>query len=197
MPEITKKYANELIAKSFICKEIFGIDPGKSNGAIAKYSDRGIETWNLNKFRDFDDMCDFWEYQASICEMPLSILEKITTYPEDAKNTGKMFQLQKLKEHYTELRASMRTNNIKFIEVMPHYWQDVLRIRKKGEDYNIRKRRHKDIAEDWFLGTKVTLHNCDALLLTQFAMHKIKYDPFWIRQNTKESTHNNLFKQKK
>lgn len=201
---MNKQKVNEIVNTAFICDTIFTIDPGKSNGAIAKKQADKIETWDIKKIHSFDDLCDFWAYQREICKLPICFLEKITTFQsdvpdkrEDAKGysqaIGKMFQMKKLKDHYVELRSALRTNLIPFIEIMPLQWQKNLRIYIPGEDYKIRKRRYKDIATERFPQIKVTLTNCDALLLTDFAMKKLNNDPLWIKQNLKERINHKIF----
>jgi len=88
-----------------------------------------------------------------------------------------------LKNHYAEIRACLKINSIPYIEVMPLTWQRYLKIHIKKEDYSIRKHRYQDIAKDLFPQIKVTLKNCDSLLLLEFGEKKLYYDPLWIRQN--------------
>lgn len=183
MKKLTKIQVNKIISDSLICDSMFGIDPGISNGAISKSTDNRVESWNMEKVKNFDDMNDFFKYQAEICKLPLAILEMITTFPGDAKNIGRMYQMQKLKTHYAEIRACLKINAIPFIEVMPLTWQRYLKIHIKREDYSIRKHRYQYIAKDLFPQIKVTLKNCDSLLLLEFGKKKLYYDPLWIRQN--------------
>jgi len=84
MKELTKTQVNKIVSDSLICDSMFGIDPGISNGAISKSTDNRVESWNMEKVKNFDDMNDFFKYQAEICKLPLAILEMITTFPGDA-----------------------------------------------------------------------------------------------------------------
>jgi len=182
---ITKEKAIEIVTKTQICDTVFTIDPGRSNGAIVKQSGNKVESWNMNKIQSFDDLCDFFRYQREICKLPLCFLEKITTFQSDTQSIGRMFQLTKLKDHYVEIRSALRTNNIPFIEVMPLQWQKGISIYIPGEDYQVRKKRYKDIAKEIFkyVNIPITLQNCDALLLLHFARMKLKRDHLWIHQH--------------
>lgn len=179
-------------AENLICKEIFTIDPG-INGAISKYRSDRLESWNLEKMKTFEEQNYFFEYQKSICKLPLVFIENITTYQADASNVGKMFQLDKLKRHYADLRCALKNSGFPFIEVMPIHWMKYLNIYIPGEDRNVRKKRFKDIAKDDFPEIKVTLKNADSLLLINFARQKLKHDNLWILKNTKEPKVKNLF----
>lgn len=183
MTELTKYQVNKIVSDSMVCDTIIGVDPGISSGSISKSTDGKLESWNLEKLKNFDDMNDFFKYQREICKLPIVMLEEINTYPGDARDVGRMYRLQKLKTHYAELRACLKINSLPYIEVQPRVWQGYLKIAIKNEDYTIRKRRYKDIATEMYPQIKVTLKNCDSLLLIEFCKRKLYYDPFWIRQN--------------
>jgi len=194
---------NEIVTRAFVATEIFGIDPGKSNGGFAKWNGERYEVWSIKKITSFDALVDFWKYQAEICKLPLVFIEQITTYPADFGNEGmtnekrsmmigRMYQMNKLKDHYVELRSALKLANIQFIEVMPSSWQKYLEIHKSGEDYKIRKERYKDIAASWFPSIQVTAWNSDALLLIEFGRKKLKYDNRWILNKLKKKTDTKL-----
>jgi hypothetical protein len=177
---------NKIITESLICDTIFTIDPGRSNGAIVKYSliTKRLEIHKMEKFKELSDFSDYFRYQKSICKLPVCFMEKITSFPSDYNkgNIGKAFNLDKLKDHFVELRTSLKLAQIPTIEIMPRSWQQYLNHYIAGEDYKIRKARFKDIAKDEFSFEKVTLWNADALLLVQFAKKKLKYDSLWVVQ---------------
>lgn len=164
--------------------EVFGIDPGASGG-IAKYKECRTESWKMPK--NFDDLCDFFDYQKSICERPLIALEKVQLWQGDekdksGKNVGRQFRIQKMLNHYAELRSAIRSRGFEFIEVAPVTWQSYLKIRIKDEERSVRKNRFKDIAGELYPSQKVTLNTADALLLVEFLRRKIKYDPLSLIQ---------------
>lgn len=180
---------------NLVASEIFGVDPGKSNGGISKYKNGKIETWNMKDISDFTDLCDFWKQQKETSKQPLIFIEKISTFKADLTNVppskkdeyiGRQRNMDKLKIHYVELISAIKVAEIPFIEIMPYHWQYYLKIHIHNEDYGIRKKRYKDIASDWFPGIKVTNMNCDSLLLIEFAKRRLKYDMFWILQHIKK-----------
>lgn len=180
-----KTRINELITQAFIAKELFTIDPGKTNGGIVKFKDNKFETWPLKKMIDVHDLTDFWKYQAEICELPLVVLESINTFNSDVENIGRMHRLNKLKDHYVELKTALKLSKIQFIEIMPSSWQRYINVFIAGEDYQVRKSRYKDIASDWFPGQKIVGWNADAFLMIEFIKRKLKYDQRWILNKLK------------
>jgi hypothetical protein len=99
-----------------------------------------------------------------------------------------MYQMNKLKDHYVELRSALKLAKIQYVEVMPGSWQKYLEIHKSGEDYRVRKDRYKDIAKSWFPSVRVAAWNSDALLLIEFGRKKLKYDNRWVLQRLKKKT---------
>jgi len=173
-----------------IAKELFGIDPGRKSGAIAKWNGK-IEIWQLDKFASSNDYFDFFRYQKEICQNPVIVIENITTYPADASNPGKMFRLEQMKTHYAELRAAIRASGISFIEVMPRSWMKYLHLYIDHEDRDIRKKRFKDIAKERYSYVKVNSKNADALLILEYARTRLKYDPQYFVSGIKENTRQN------
>lgn len=204
MENLTQNQIDNL-NQSLIACELFGIDPGISNGGITKYvPDKPIETLKMDKLKDFNDMCDWFRYQKEICKLPLVILENITSHSSDygekgetekqkSIRIGRSMQLDKMKTHYAELRGAIKLARLPYIEVMPMSWQAYLKIRIKGEDYLVRKERFKDIAREFYPSVKVAAWNADSLLLVEFARRKLKYDRFWIVQNIKKPEKSNPF----
>jgi hypothetical protein len=182
--------ANEQVAQAFIAKDLFGIDPGKSNGGIVKYNGERYESWPLKKMNTFEGMVDFFKDQSKICKLPLVFLEKITSFAgdyNDPTQRGRIFQMNKLKEHYVEIKSALKISGIPFIEVMPMSWMKYLQVHIAKEERAIRKKRFICIAKDEFPGNKVVGWNADAFLLIAFGRKKLKYDPRWINQKLKEN----------
>lgn len=181
---------NDLVNQAFVASHLFAIDPGKSNGGIVKFDWERYESLHLAKMSNYQDMVDFFIYQKEICKMPLIFLEKITSYVQDYNDTEmrkRTFRMDKLKEHYAELRAAIKTSQIRYIEVMPHVWQKQLKIHIPKEDREVRKKRYKDISKEWFKGNHVVGWNADAYLIMKFAQMKLKYDPSWVHQQLKKT----------
>lgn len=193
--EITKNAANKIVTESFICKEIIGIDPGKSGG-IAKYNliTGKIECWKMPD--DFDKLLDFFDYQMEICELPIVCIEKVQIWNSDSETPGKQFGIQKMLRQYAELLSAIKTKKIPYIEVPSVTWQSTLHLRMKGEDKPTRKRRYKDIAQDLYPVIKSTLHVSDAILIMHFLRVKLKSDSLWVLQHLKKPEKKvNLFKE--
>ena len=175
--------------QNLVAKELFTVDPGKSNGCILKYHPAdGIE---LNKMPEtFEDLVDYFRYQQEICSVPMIFLEIVSLRKDD---TGKKaFRIQKMLNHYSELKSAIKLSGIPWIELHPRTWQTYLRIQIQGEDYDTRKTRFRDIATGWYPLEKVAKWNADALLILRFAQKKLDHDPLWILQNKKEPK-NTLF----
>jgi len=181
-----KEKINEIVGSAFIAKELYSIDPGSTNGGIVRFKDNKYESWPLKKMKDFNELCDFWKYQAEITSLPLVALEMINTYNSDTENIGRMHRLNKLKDHYVELRSALKLAKINFIEVQPRSWQKTLNISIPGEDYQIKKERYKDIAKDMFPTEKIVGWNADAYLIIEFLRTKLKYDQRWILNKLKK-----------
>lgn len=197
--------STEIINRAFVASELFTIDPGISNGGVVKYNYERYESWAMSKMSDFNDMCDFFRYQKEICKQPLVFLEKITSFSGDYSGdteqekkqyVGKTFQLNKLKDHYVEIKAALKSADMPFIEVMPAQWQKYINVHIKNEDYKIRKSRLKDLASNQFPGQNVVGWNSDAFLILSFAIKKLKYEPSWVIKKMKENNkpRKNLFK---
>lgn len=182
------------VAEALMAKEIFGIDPGRSNGAIYRY--HPSEPDQVVKMpREFDDILDYFRYQKEICKLPMAFIEKVNLRHDD---TGyKKFRVQALLQNYTELIAALKTTEIPFVRVHPRTWQNYLRLHIPGEESETRKRRFRDIAASYNALIKPTLWNCDALLIAYFGQRKIVYDPMWIMENLeKKENKNRLFNTK-
>lgn len=185
-----KERINQIVTQAFIAKEIITIDPGKSNGGIVKLNENRYETWALGKFTDFEKIVDFFKYQAEICKLPLVVIEMITTFNPDSENIGRMHRLNKLKDHYVELKSAIKLSKMQWIEVMPSSWQKYINIHQPGEDHQVRKARYKEIAKDWFQGQNVVGWNADAFLLQEFIKKKLKYDQRWVHNKLKHNINN-------
>ena len=161
---------------------IIGIDPGMSGGmAVWRPNDLAKTHKMPREIKLFDE---FLKYQKSINGYILVIIEKVQPFWSDSKeeNKGKQFRIQQMLGNYAQLKAVLETNSIPYIPISPITWQTYLRIRKKKEEKQVRKNRFKNIAQNQFPEIKVTLWNCDALLLVQFGRMKRKLDPGWIKE---------------
>jgi hypothetical protein len=214
--ELTKEHVMSIIGKAFIATEIYTIDPGRSNGCIARYKPDDpliIKTWPMSKINNFEVLVDFLRYEASICKLPIVFLERITTFAGDYKPRyfnsnqpisvkeykeeiakrnayiGRAFQLNKLKDHYVELRSAVKLSKMQFIEVMPRTWQTYIGVYQHNEEHTQRKKRYVDIARRYYPQVNVVGWNADALLMVEFAKRKLKYDQRWVLNELKKMQH--------
>lgn len=166
---------------------IIGIDPGISNGGIAVIRDRTCTTVKMPKF--FSQQKEYFEYINSLSGNKIAFIEMVQMWVDDlnGKNKYKALQMQKLFSHFAELKSALIVNNIQFIVVHPATWQSFLRLRIKGyEGKKERKNRYKIEAQSYFPETKMTLQNCDAVLLAVFGYKKLKEDIEWIAGKMEE-----------
>jgi hypothetical protein len=174
----------EVINNNFVCECVIGIDPGFSGG-IAVWTPNSI-TKTVKMPRDIIDICEYLEYIKSITKHQLVFLEKVQMFMSDSddKNRGKQFSIGKLLEQSKELKNSLKILHLPYILVHPMTWQSYLNLRRKDDkDKTERKDRYKNAAQNIFQDCKVTLWNCDALLLIEFGRKKLSYDLDWIREN--------------
>ena len=163
---------------------IIGIDPG-ANGGVAVYTDNHISVVRMPK--DLNDLRRLLEYYRENYN-PIVFVEKINVRPDDIRlpdgspNMGKIFRIQALIRNHEGLKAMIGVTNIPYALVHPLTWQSRLNLRKAGEQKNERKRRYKDVATSMFPSAKVTMWNCDALLIMQFGRWAVA-EFRWLKKN--------------
>jgi hypothetical protein len=167
-------------AEAFMAFEIYGIDPGISNGAIYRHHPKESNEVH-HMFSEFDDMVDFFRDEVKRSKLPMAFIE-IQNMRKDDKD-GKQFGIEKLLRNYTNLIAALKVSEMPFCRVHPQVWQRFLRIYIPGEEKETRKKRFRDIAKTYDILIRPTLWNCDAILLAQFGLAKVTIDPAWIIQN--------------
>lgn len=155
---------------------VVGIDPG-IGGAIAMWRGGKISVVCMPK--TLKDLNDYLHYIEEISENPIVFLEHVQARPDDMKG-GKAFGIIKMLKQYNELTAYIKSNHLPLIPSYPITWQTKLKIHVRGEDYEKRKKRFKKIAQDWHSEIKVTLKNCDALLILRFGRLMLENNPDWV-----------------
>ena len=157
---------------------ILGIDPGMG-GAIAMWRDNKISTVYMPK--TLKDLNDYLHYVEEISEDPIVFVEHVQMRPQDSQG-GKQFGIVKMLKQYHQLESYIKSNHLALIPAYPITWQTRLKIHIKGEDYQQRKKRFKEIAQEWNPDIKVTLKNCDALLILKFGRFMLQNDPKWVSE---------------
>lgn len=159
-----------------------GIDPG-ANGGISGTD--GKETRTARMPKDLSQLANFINW-AKTNYNPVVFVEKLSIRKDDLAG-GKVFRIQHMIENYANLKAVISLCGVAFAEVHPLTWQSRLKLRRTGEEKSERKRRYKDEAQDIFTSVKVTMANCDALLIMRFGQVVLqsaeKKDRKWISDN--------------
>jgi hypothetical protein len=87
----------------------------------------------------------------------------------DVKTPGKIFNIVKLRDHFTQMLTILEINRVKFMLVKPKTWQSDLRLlSQKKESQTEKKNRHKELASRIFPDLKITHANADALLIAYY-----------------------------
>ena len=140
-------------------KGIISIDPGASGG-IALITDNYSFASKCPK-STWEMYCEY-DYYISTCFAkklkPIVAIEKVWAFPTDARSNAFNFGV-----NYGKWLGIIAQSSIKPILVLPKIWQEAYQPLSK--DKKIRKKELKTIAEEMFSKIRVTLYNCDALLI--------------------------------
>jgi hypothetical protein len=144
---------------------IIGIDPGQS-GAIAKIRDDGfVSWWNIP-----DTPQDILTILDEICEIDPEnkcFLEQVHGMPGQGGQA--MFNFGK---NYGYLEMALLSCGIPTETVTPQKWQKFFQLGTRGTDTKVQwKNKLKAKAQQLFPKEKITLANCDALLIAYYGYH--------------------------
>ncbi|MFA5298321.1 MAG: hypothetical protein WC389_08965 [Lutibacter sp.] len=167
----------ELKVRETLFDTIIGIDPGM-NGAIAFWKP-GQLTKTYKMPSEPTDMVLILKVIKERADNPLCFIEYQGLQGRDIG--GRQFGIVKMLKNFERLKTTMSLSGIQFIEVHSRTWQGKLNLRiKEAEDKRDRKNRYKKMAKNLFPECKVTLTNCDALLLVQFGRWVFAYDKKYL-----------------
>lgn len=138
--------------------EILGIDPG-SNGALSSSNGHVFSFGKMSETDIFQELEGFTS--------PYCYLEKVHAMP--GQGVTSMFTFG---QNYGFIRGLLVALKIPFKEVQPKEWQKYHGLNKKYANQPERKRAHKAKAQILFPDQKVTLDNCDALLIMDYGAHQ-------------------------
>lgn len=168
---------------------VIGIDPGR-NGGIAIYLDNVVEVRRMPK--EVTDL-SFWLQELQNSCRPLIFVEKLQMRPNDlTDNRGKIYRIQRMLADYEALKTVLQMSGVPFALTHPMKWQQGLNLRIQGEEKAQRKRRYKDIAKYLFPNIRVTMWNCDALLIMSWGLSTVKANPKWVLANVPETLHDTI-----
>lgn len=165
---------------------IISIDPGKG-GAVTTFFKGAVKVYPMPY--NPKEMEDLFNHFKEISDNPICFIEKVNLRPDDIGHFGKAIRIQKMLDHYTELKTILSTTKIPFIEVYPRSWQAKLGLSKlKGEEDKDRKNRYKESAQLKFKMIRCTLKNSDALLILNYGYYMVNNEPKIVdeRLNTNE-----------
>ena len=176
--------------KDYNC--IIGIDPG-TNGGIAVYTDNHISVCKMpSVITRLDNFLKHYRVNFN----PVVFIEKLAIRHDDLQG-GKVFRIRKLIAGYEQLKAVISLCGVDLCEVHPLTWQSRLGLRKVGEEKNVRKIRYKDVASGFYPSVKVTMWNCDALLIMRYGLtifgSKVRKDIKWLNDNLIVNENDSLY----
>lgn len=209
---------------------IGAIDCGASNGGIAfRGPNRALTTINMPE--TIEDIIETFRNIKESCEglQMLFCIEKQQAFMGNKYGDGERFRFDTLLANYNQLKTTLTSEGIPFVEVHPRAWQSTLKLVREAEEPRkvepkieavlkrrkekgqktterdlekirkaaikaVRKERYKLAAAFRYPTHKVTLKNCDAILITDFLEHKIKYDQKWLEDRIPSNIYNQMLK---
>lgn len=141
-----------------------GIDPGQAGG-IAVLRDENVE-W-LRSMPETET--DVW---SLVDDLPIgrAYIEKVHSRPGQSSVATFKFG-----RNYGFIRGCLIAAEIPFEEVTPQAWQKFLEIPKRNGEHEKQhqfKTRLRNIAQQMFPGTHITLKTGDALLIAEYCRRK-------------------------
>lgn len=162
---------------------IIGIDPG-ANGGIATSDGSSVRVAKMP--RDTAELMRILEYAKETYAHPIVFIEKLNIRRDDLSG-GKVFRIERLIANQANLKMLVHVAGLPYAEIHPLTWQSRLKLRMKGEESPARKRRYKDVAQSLYPQCKVTMANCDALLIMRCAAQILdssaRKDARWLSDN--------------
>lgn len=146
---------------------VIGIDPGAS-GAMAFATENGVVVHKTKSVEPYDALVDARPYVHNPAGRPeyhaVAYVEEVGGFIGKPQPGSAMF---KFGRQYGYWLGLLRAMGVRTILVKPQAWQKGLSglQGKKGAE---RKRALRDEAARRFPGVKVTLDNCDALLIADY-----------------------------
>lgn len=147
--------------------KIITIDCGVS-GAVAFKPHNEESKIYVEKIKvSFNDLTEqFWNHAGAVAFVETQHLRKIDC------QTGRWHNIHKLCLHYQRIKDALECCDIVVNELSPVKWQKQFNLKKLS--YKDRKKELKNHAEKIFLDQKITLWNCDALLMMDYIINKKK-----------------------
>jgi len=118
---------------------------------------------NMTETDIADAVRETWVYRPKV------FMEKVGFMPGDLRG-GRAKNFGTFMRSYGFVRGCVISNRLELEDVLPQKWQQKLSLGAKAADYNARKRRHKERAQQLFPSTvfRITLDIADAILLAEY-----------------------------
>lgn len=154
---------------------IIGIDPGKAGAVVFWKPGSQVKVWkmpdNVKGYRLI------FNYVQEVCRTPICFIERQALHNTDIG--GKQFNIIKLLANYNNLKTTLELSDIPIYEVGTRTWMKYCQLTDLclGMEKKDRKSFFKQKAAERFPGIKVTLWNCDALLILEAGRFLLKFKP--------------------
>lgn len=150
---------------------IIAIDPGKS-GAICSIKNGQVSVVNMPE--KIFDLKQYFQGLIEGADSSFCFIERVQSWVGDERQAGKRFGIEKMLRQYTELKTVLTMLDIPFHETQARSWQKIFLNGEKFEEKKHRKSRLKEICQEKFPQIKVTLKNCDALLILLYGNQEMQ-----------------------
>lgn len=187
---------------------IIGIDPGKTNGGIARYiPGRDVEVLKMPKKES--ELIPYLEALKQHHNV-LVVIEKVQLRDDDI-GTGREFRMQALFANFQKIIGVCDTVGLPYVLVHPMTWQTRLKLRTTSRKRSFvketpeaknkrlykekqeRKKFYKEAAQELYKEIRVTLWSSDALLIMHFMRFMLANDIQWVKNNLPATTHQKIF----
>lgn len=156
-----------------------GVDPGASGGLALvqdgsvlvgtwKIPETSIELWGLVK-----RIAESFEIRGAVLELVRGFVSNYKNEPgAPIRNMGAGHTMFRFGMVFGRLQLALDAAGIFYHEVPPQQWQKGLDIpkRRKEEKQGAWKNRLKEVAQHLYPNEKITLQNCDAILLAEYCL---------------------------
>jgi hypothetical protein len=151
---------------------IIAIDPGASGACVIRHLEKTVSQSDVYAFvNDYTavDVANLTRgYVAQGYWNPVAVIERVWASPAMGVSSSFAFG-----ENYGLWRGALKAAGVPVYGITPQEWSRNVcpKVTSAGAD---RKRDLRDVAKPIFPQIKVTLTNADALLISEFALNRIR-----------------------
>ena len=149
---------------------IISIDAGSKGAAVSRYTCNAQDIHSLELYKDEHTPADlaFNTAYTTEFESPVVIIERVWASPVMGVSASFNFGY-----NYASWIYAFKMVHVPIYSVTPQIWQKVVAPEIEGQGSE-RKKKLKDKAVELFPNIRVTLSNCDALLLSEYALIQLE-----------------------